>query len=133
MTASGQKRIWSTGGRHPLYQPQALNAERRWRGGTKSSAKANHTATIGVWKQATLRGREAVPFSASDLIRLELNLLAMRGARMNDMLTVLKLASDQRIKTRIAACFPLAKIGEAHELLVSSPDVVGRMVVQPWG
>ena len=79
------------------------------------------------------QGSELVPFSASDLIRLELNLLAMRGARMNDMLTVLKLASDQRIKTRIAACFPLAKIGEAHELLVSSPDVVGRIVVQPWG
>ena len=48
MTASGQKRIWSTAGRHPLYQPQALNAERRWRGGTKSSAKTNHVATVGA-------------------------------------------------------------------------------------
>ena len=37
------------------------------------------------------QGREPLPFTAADLIRLELNLLGIRGARMNDMLTVLKL------------------------------------------
>ena len=78
------------------------------------------------------QGREPVPFTASDLIRLELNLLGMRGARMNDMLTVLELAGEHRIHTRIAARFPLAKVGEAHELLVNSPDLVGRIVVLPW-
>ena len=31
------------------------------------------------------QGREPLPFTASDLIRLELNLLGIRGARMNDM------------------------------------------------
>src|SRR6476646_4904266 len=28
---------------------------------------------------------------------------------------------------------PLAKIGEAHTLLERSPDLVGRIVVLPWG
>ena len=79
------------------------------------------------------QGREGLPFTAADLIRLELNLLGLRGARMNDMLAVLKLLDEGRIKTRIAARFPLAKVGEAHEMLESSPDLVGRIVLQPWG
>jgi putative oxidoreductase len=78
------------------------------------------------------QGREPLPFTASDMIRLELNLLGMRGARMNDMLTVLKLLSAGAIKPRVAARFPLAKVGEAHELLVNSPDLVGRIVLLPW-
>src|SRR5579863_1034624 len=78
------------------------------------------------------QGREPIPFTASDLIRLELNLLGIRGARMNDMLTVLKLLGGGRIKTRIAARFPLNKVGEAHALLEHSPDLVGRIVVLPW-
>jgi len=78
------------------------------------------------------QGREPMPFLASDLIRLELNLLGIRGARMNDMLTVLKLLGAGRVKTRIAARFPLAKVGEAHELLVNSPNLVGRIAVLPW-
>jgi putative oxidoreductase len=79
------------------------------------------------------QGREGLPFTAADLIRLELNLLGIRGARMNDMLTVLKLLGEGRIKTRIAARFPLEKVGEAHTLLETSPDLVGRIVVLPWG
>jgi len=78
------------------------------------------------------QGRESLPFTAADLIRLELNLLGIRGARMNDMLTVLKLLGEGRIKTRIAARFPLSKVGEAHTLLETSPDLVGRIVVLPW-
>lgn len=78
------------------------------------------------------QGREPMPFLASDMIRLELNLLGIRGARMADMLTVLKLLGEGRIKTRIAARFPLAEVGEAHMLLENSPDLVGRIVVLPW-
>ena len=73
-----------------------------------------------------------MPFLASDMIRLELNLLGIRGARMNDMLAVLNLLGAGRILTRIAARFPLAKVGEAHTLLEHSPDLVGRIVVLPW-
>ncbi len=78
------------------------------------------------------QGREPLPFTAADMIRLELNLLGIRGARMNDMLTVLKLLGADKIKTRVAARFPLSRVGEAHELLVNSPDLVGRIVVLPW-
>ena len=78
------------------------------------------------------QGAEPVPFRAADLIRLELNLLGIRGARTNDMLTVLKLLGEGRIKTRVAARFPLAKVGEAHTLLETSPDLVGRILVLPW-
>jgi putative oxidoreductase len=78
------------------------------------------------------QGREPMPFTASDMIRLELNLLGIRGARMNDMLAVLKLLGERRIDTRIAARFPLARVGEAHDLLASSGDLVGRIVVLPW-
>jgi NADPH:quinone reductase-like Zn-dependent oxidoreductase len=78
------------------------------------------------------QGREPMPFTASDMIRLELNLLGIRGARMNDMLAVLKLLGERRISTRIAARFPLARVGEAHDLLASSGDLVGRIAVLPW-
>jgi hypothetical protein len=40
---------------------------------------------------ALLGCRDPLPFTATDMIRLELNLLGIRGARMNDMLVVLKL------------------------------------------
>ena len=78
------------------------------------------------------QGREPLPFTASDLIRLELNLLGIRGARMNDMLTVLKLLAEGRIRTRVAARFALADVGDAHTLLETSPDLVGRIAVLPW-
>ena len=55
------------------------------------------------------QGREPLPFTAADMIRLELNLLGIRGARMNDMLTVLKLLGAGHIKPRVAARFPLAR------------------------
>ena len=45
---------------------------------------------------------------------------------------MLKLLGDGRIKTRIAARFPLARVGEAQTLLETSPDLVGRIVVLPW-
>jgi NADPH:quinone reductase-like Zn-dependent oxidoreductase len=78
------------------------------------------------------QGSDPLPFTAADLIRLELNVLGIRGARMADMVTVLKLLGEARIRTRIAACFPLAQVGAAHMLLQSSPDLIGRIVVLPW-
>src|SRR5262249_4925295 len=73
------------------------------------------------------QGEAPLPFRAADLIRLELNLLGIRGARMNDMRIVLALLSQGRIRTPIAARFPLARVGEAHALLESSIDLVGRI------
>ncbi len=79
------------------------------------------------------QGRDPMPFTAADMIRLELNLLGIRGARMDDMLSVLKLLGAGRINTRVAARFSLARVGEAHTLLETSTGLVGRIVVLPWG
>lgn len=50
----------------------------------------------------------------------------------NDMLTVLKLLGEGCTQSCIAARFPLARIGEAHELLTNALNLVGRMAVLPW-
>jgi threonine dehydrogenase-like Zn-dependent dehydrogenase len=42
------------------------------------------------------QGSDPRPFTAADMIRLELNLFGPRGARMNDMLAVLKLLGERR-------------------------------------
>ncbi len=78
------------------------------------------------------QGDASLPFDAADFMRLELNLLGVRGSRMIDMITVLKLLGENRISTRIAARFPLARVGEAHELLEHSTDLVGRIAILPW-
>ena len=64
------------------------------------------------------------------MIRLELNLLGIRGARMNDMLAVLKLLGAG-ISPRIAARFPLARSRRA-QAVTNSPDLVGRIAVLAW-
>ena len=81
----------------------------------------------------TEQGDGPVPFTAADFMRLELTLLGIRGARTIDMVTVLKLLGEGRIATRIAARFPLAQAGEAHRMMETSGDLVGRIVLQPWG
>jgi hypothetical protein len=48
------------------------------------------------------------------------------------MLTVLKLLGEGCTQSCIAARFPLARIGEAHELLTNALNLVGRMAVLPW-
>ncbi|PWT92134.1 MAG: oxidoreductase [Proteobacteria bacterium] len=78
------------------------------------------------------QGSDPLPFTAADLIRLELNLLGIRGARAADMLTVLGLLGEGRIRTRIAARFPLAKVADAHRLLERATDLIGRIVLLPW-
>lgn len=78
------------------------------------------------------QGGASLPFEAADFMRLELNLLGVRGSRMIDMLTVLKLLGEGRIKTRIAAQFPLARVAEAHALLEHATDLVGRIALLPW-
>jgi hypothetical protein len=49
------------------------------------------------------QGRDPLPFTAADMIRLELNLPGLRGARMNDMLAVLKLLGERRIRAHRGA------------------------------
>jgi NADPH:quinone reductase-like Zn-dependent oxidoreductase len=73
-----------------------------------------------------------LPVTGADFIRLELNLVGVRGARRNDALVALDLLERGLISTPIAARFPLAEAKAAHEYLDSAPDLVGRVVVKPW-
>src|SRR5205823_4769184 len=76
-------------------------------------------------------GRERLPLIAGDFVGKELTVLGLTGSRPNDGRIALKLLGEGRIHTRIAARFPLAEAGKAHELLESSQDVVGRIVLAP--
>ncbi|MCP2338954.1 quinone oxidoreductase family protein [Actinomadura rupiterrae] len=72
-----------------------------------------------------------LPITASDLTRLEPSVVGVRGARHRDALAALDLLARGRIRTRIAARFPLAQASEAHALLETSTDLVGRVVLKP--
>ena len=77
--------------------------------------------------------RQPLPFTAADLIRLELNLLGhprRADERHADGAEASGRGPHQDARSR--ARFPLAKVGEAHTLLETSPDLVGRIVVLPW-
>lgn len=73
-----------------------------------------------------------LPVTGADFIRLELNLIGVRGARRNDARIALELLERGTIRTPIAARFPLSAIRAAHEYLENAPDLVGRIVVKPW-
>jgi hypothetical protein len=74
---------------------------------TKESVASSQLG--GMLAVISEQGRDSLPFTATD--RLELNLLGIRGAHTNDMLVVLKLLGERCILTRIAARFPLHRIG----------------------
>ncbi|MFC5219895.1 quinone oxidoreductase family protein [Streptomyces coerulescens] len=72
-----------------------------------------------------------LPITPADLIRMEMSLLGVRGARRIDAVRALDLLAQGRIHTPIAARFPLAKAAEAHRFLETNSDAVGRVVLLP--
>lgn len=74
---------------------------------------------------------DRVPIRVVDMIRLEMNLLGVRGARRGDMLTVLDLLKDKRITIPIAQRFPLSEAVAAHESMESGLEDVGRVLLIP--
>ncbi|MFC6881735.1 MULTISPECIES: hypothetical protein [Actinomadura] len=63
--------------------------------------------------------------------RPELNVVGIRSARHRDALAVLSLLRGGRISSRITARFPLADTRKANELMQTSQDLVGRVVLKP--
>ena len=80
----------------------------------------------------TEQGQADVPFKAAELIGLEMSLVGIRGARMIDAITVLKLLAEDKVHTEIAAQFSLRKVADAHAMLESSSGRIGRIVLLPW-
>jgi NADPH:quinone reductase-like Zn-dependent oxidoreductase len=73
-----------------------------------------------------------VPLRVVDLVGKELNVHGVRGATLNDQRIVAELLEQGRIAMPIHATLPLSKVGEAHRMLESGKDLVGRIVQHPW-
>ncbi len=73
-----------------------------------------------------------IPLRVVDLVSKELNVHGVRASTLNDQRIVVELLEKGRIKMPIHAVLPLSAIGEAHRLLESGQDLVGRIVLHPW-
>jgi NADPH:quinone reductase-like Zn-dependent oxidoreductase len=73
-----------------------------------------------------------IPLRVVDLVGKELNVHGVRGATLDDQRIVADLLEQGRIAMPIHAVLPLSQIGEAHRMLESGNDLVGRIVLHPW-
>ena len=73
-----------------------------------------------------------IPIKVVDVVSKELNVHGIRGATRNDQRIVAELLAKGHIRMPIHAVLPLSQAGEAHRLLESSKDLVGRIVLHPW-
>jgi NADPH:quinone reductase-like Zn-dependent oxidoreductase len=73
-----------------------------------------------------------VPLRVIDLISRELNVHGVRASTRNDQRIVVELLESGRITMPIHAVLPLSQVGEAHRLLESGDDLVGRIILHPW-
>jgi D-arabinose 1-dehydrogenase-like Zn-dependent alcohol dehydrogenase len=73
-----------------------------------------------------------IPLRVIDLISRELNVHGVRASTRNDQRIVVELLEQGRIIMPIHAVLPLSQVGEAHHLLESSANLVGRIVLHPW-
>jgi threonine dehydrogenase-like Zn-dependent dehydrogenase len=73
-----------------------------------------------------------IPLRVIDFISRELNVHGVRASTRNDQRIVVELLEKGQIIMPIHAVLPLSQVGEAHRLLESSEDLVGRIVLHPW-
>lgn len=73
-----------------------------------------------------------LPLRVIDLVGKELNVHGVRASTRNDQRIVAELLEKGRIAMPIHAVLPLAKIGDAHRMLESGRDLIGRIVLHPW-
>jgi putative oxidoreductase len=73
-----------------------------------------------------------LPLRVVDLVSKELNVHGVRASTLNDQRIVVELLEKGRIRMPIHAVLPLSAASEAHRLLESGPDLVGRIVLHPW-
>ena len=73
-----------------------------------------------------------IPLRVVDLISRELNVHGVRASTRNDQRVVVELLEAGRIVMPIYAVLPLSQVGEAHRLIETSADLVGRIILHPW-
>jgi putative oxidoreductase len=69
-----------------------------------------------------------VPLRVIDMVSKELN---VRGVTRNDQWVVAELLEKGRIRMPLHAILPLSKAVDAHAMLESGSDLVGRIVLHP--
>ena len=73
-----------------------------------------------------------LPLRVVDMVSKELNVRGIRGATRNDQRVVAELVARGRIRMPIHAVLPLAKVAQAHAMLETGRELVGRIVLHPW-
>ena len=73
-----------------------------------------------------------VPLRVVDLISRELNVHGVRASTRNDQRIVVELLESGRIKMPIYSVLPLSQVSDAHRLLETADDLVGRIILHPW-
>ena len=74
-----------------------------------------------------------LPLRIVELVNKELNVHGVRASTRNDQRIVAELLEKGRIRMPIHAVLPLSKVGEAHRMLEHGDDLIGRIVLHPWG
>jgi len=73
-----------------------------------------------------------IPLRVIDLISRELNVHGVCASTRNDQRIVVELLESGRIAIPIYSVVPLSQVGEAHRLLETADDLVGRIILHPW-
>ena len=77
------------------------------------------------------QSQNGLPWSILDLVSKEMNLLGIRGSRLNDQRIYLDMLSAGKISPVIAQVLPLSDIQQAHTL-VETNAIVGKVMLDPW-
>ncbi|MGV9674009.1 quinone oxidoreductase family protein [Nocardia sp. NPDC003482] len=124
----------------------AVRRVREWSGGRGVDHAVDYTGNAELFRFAVdslalggricpaagaQRGGGAFPLSMHDFTRLEMTAVGVRGARHQDALIVLDLLARGLIGITVAARFPLSRAADAHTLLETATDLVGRVVLYP--
>ena len=73
-----------------------------------------------------------IPLRVIDMVGKELNVRGIRGATRNDQRIVAELLEKRRITVPIHAVLPLSRAADAHSIVESGSELVGRIVLHPW-
>lgn len=77
------------------------------------------------------QSKSNLPWGILDLVSKEMNLLGIRGSRLNDQRVYLDMLAAGKIAPVIAKTLPLSEIQQAHQL-VQEHLVVGKVMLDPW-
>ena len=72
-----------------------------------------------------------LPWTVLDLVSKEMNLIGIRGSRLNDQRIYLDMLAKGKINPVISEILPLKDIQKAHKM-VEEHSVIGKVMLDPW-